>query len=194
VNIRATVAEDLPQILAITNDEILHRTAHFGMIPVTPEQIQQEFAAAAGTHPWFTATDGTRVLGFAKAYPWKPRGAYRWTAEIGVYVVPGQQGKGIGLVVIHRAVAQLADSGDHRLLACVALAGDVALDGAHGHPLIGNPVVLAEGAELTQKTAIRMGGIDAGMTPDLLKHHLLKSQPTRSTARLAQLCKPAMKT
>ena len=74
-----------------------------------------------------------------------------------------EQGKGIGLVVIHRAVAQLSDGGDHRLLAGVALASDVALDGAYWHPLIGNPVVLAEGAELAQKTAIRMGGIDAGM-------------------------------
>ena len=107
---------------------------------------------------------------------------------------PMQQGKCIGLVVIHGPVAQLADSSDHRLLAGVALASDVALDGAYWHPLVGNPVVLAEGAELAQKTAIRMGGIDAGMTPDLLKHHLLNSEPTRSTARVAQLCKPAMET
>ena len=94
---------------------------------------------------------------------------------------PMEQGKGIGLVVVHRAVAQLADSGDHRLLARVALASDVALDCAHWHPLIGNPVVLAERAELAQKTAISMGGIDAGMTPDLQMRPLEsnKAQPVR---------------
>jgi sulfur relay (sulfurtransferase) DsrC/TusE family protein len=48
--------------------------------------------------------------------------------------------------------------------------------------------------ERAKKTAIRMGGIDAGMTPDLLKHHLINREPTRSTARMAQLCKPAMET
>ena len=121
MNIVATVAEDLPQILAITNDEILHRVAHFGMIPVTPEQIQQEFAAAAGTHPWFTATDGARVLGFAKAYPWKPRGAYRWTAEIGVYVVPGQQGKGIGRGLYAKLFPAMEAAGLRTVIAGIAL-------------------------------------------------------------------------
>ncbi len=84
-----------------------------------------------------------------------------------------EQGEGIGLVVVHRAVAQAADSGDHLRLAGIAPAGDVALDRSHRHALVGNAVVLAEAAELAEEAAIGMGGINAGMAPHLLKDHLI---------------------
>ena len=53
----------------------------------------------------------------------------------------------VGLVVVGRREAELADSVDHRLLVGVALAGDVPLDRADRNALVSNAVMLAPGGE-----------------------------------------------
>ena len=83
-------------VLAIINREIATGYANFGIEPMELGQLVGDWRATHRTHPWFVAELDGRVVGYCRAYPWKPREAYRFTVEIGVYVEPGLQGRGIG--------------------------------------------------------------------------------------------------
>ncbi|MGI8428912.1 MAG: arsinothricin resistance N-acetyltransferase ArsN1 family B [Solirubrobacteraceae bacterium] len=48
------------------------------------------------THPWLVAQAGERVVAFAYAAPHRAREAYRWTADVSVYVGPGDRRRGLG--------------------------------------------------------------------------------------------------
>lgn len=59
-----------------------------------------EFAArierTAATHPWLVAERGGEVVGYAYACPHKQRPAYRWAADVSVYVSIAHHGQGVG--------------------------------------------------------------------------------------------------
>ena len=53
------------------------------------------------------ATDGEdEVVGWASIGPWSPRGAYRRTGEVSVYVDPPGRGAGIGRALLTDLVAR----------------------------------------------------------------------------------------
>ena len=47
-------------------------------------------------YPWFVADKGGDVVGFAMASPFQSRCGYAYSAEVTVYVDPGQRGRGVG--------------------------------------------------------------------------------------------------
>jgi L-amino acid N-acyltransferase YncA len=50
----------------------------------------------SATHPWLVAEDGGEVLAYAYACRHRERPAYRWAADVSVYVAAGRHGRGIG--------------------------------------------------------------------------------------------------
>ena len=48
------------------------------------------------THPWLVLEDAGRVVGYAYASQHRPRAAYRWAADVGVYVNPAHHRRGGG--------------------------------------------------------------------------------------------------
>ena len=119
--IREAQQADLDAITEITNHAITRTHAHFATEPTTRDRVERDWRAAAGRYPWLVAADGAEVLGFAKAGPWKSRGAYRWTTEVGVYVHESARGRGIGAALYTRLFAMLEQSGFRTVLAGVAL-------------------------------------------------------------------------
>ncbi|MFI5387321.1 MAG: GNAT family N-acetyltransferase [Fimbriimonadales bacterium] len=118
--IRPVLPEDLPEILDILNREILEGTAHFGTEPMTQADIEREFGQA-DRYPWIAAVENGQVLGFARASPWKSRGAYRRTCEIGVYVRPERHGQGIASRIYEVFIPALRVAGFKTLLGGIAL-------------------------------------------------------------------------
>jgi phosphinothricin acetyltransferase len=118
--VRAASAEDLPQILEILNHEIAEGYAHFGTDPQTFLEIESEFDQA-GNFPWMVAVEEGRIIAFARASRWKPRGGYNQTCEIGVYVRPELQGRGIAKAIYAQFLPELSSRQFHTVLAGVAL-------------------------------------------------------------------------
>ncbi|HVT13034.1 MAG TPA: GNAT family N-acetyltransferase [Fimbriimonadaceae bacterium] len=118
--IRLASPEDLPGILEILNREIREGYAHFSVESVTLAAIEQEFAQA-GNLPWMVADQDCEILGFARANPWKSRGGYRHTCEVGVYVRPEAQGQSVGSRIYEAMIPELKARGFKTLLAGVAL-------------------------------------------------------------------------
>lgn len=120
MTVRRAYHQDLPAIMAIENREILEGQAHFGTVPLTLEQVRTNFEAAGDQYPWFVAEEGD-VIGFARCSPHRARESYRWTVEIGIYVAPDHQGKGVGRSLYERLFATMKEAGVRSILAGIAL-------------------------------------------------------------------------
>ena len=67
------------------------------------------------------ATRRVEVAGWAAIGPWSPRGAYRRTGEVSVYVDEARRGEGIGLRLLRELVERARGTDVRVLLARVAL-------------------------------------------------------------------------
>lgn len=118
----ARIAEkrDLIAIQQILNHEIEHGFAHFGTDPIPLDQLAAEFDGMAAKYPWWVLEDQGQVLAVARTSPWKARGGYAQTVEVGIYVRPDQQGKGIGKALYGPFLRAVEAAGFHTLLAGIA--------------------------------------------------------------------------
>ncbi len=136
--VRPATDADVPSIAEILNHQIAHGDAHFGARAVSPDSVAAELAAAVqgvrfepddpavtppfiARYPWLVALEGDAILGFARAGPWKTREAYARSTEIGVYVVPNHQGRGIGRSLYQNLFPQLRTRGFRTVLAGIGL-------------------------------------------------------------------------
>ncbi|MEM9066678.1 MAG: N-acetyltransferase family protein [Planctomycetota bacterium] len=121
MEIRLTTDGDLPAIRDILNREIAENFAHFGTAPETTESVRAQWAAAPDLVRWVTAHTGSEVMGFARGGPWKRREAYRWSAEVSVYVSPAYHRRGVGRALYARLFDELKRAGYRRLIGGIAL-------------------------------------------------------------------------
>ena len=79
--------------------------------------------------PWLIAEEGGQVVGYAYARPWHSRSAYRFSAEIAVYLAADRTGRGIGSQLYDRLFPILQARGIHAAMGGIALpnAASVAL-------------------------------------------------------------------
>ena len=109
--IRPAAAADFAALAAITNHYIATTAIHFGYQAVTADELGAAWQAATGRYPWLVADDGGAVIGYAKAGEWRARDAYRWTAEIGVYVAVDRRGAGTGRALYAALIEALTAAG-----------------------------------------------------------------------------------
>lgn len=127
LHIRPATEADVPGILTIYNDAILHTTAVYDYEPHTLEMRQSWFAArqtegypilvavnaaAASAATDDAATNDAEILGYAALGPFRAWAAYRYTAESSVYVAAHARGRGIG----QRLLAPLIEAAKARSL------------------------------------------------------------------------------
>jgi phosphinothricin acetyltransferase len=61
----------------------------------------------SASHPWLVAETGGEVLGYAYACQHRERAAYRWAADVSVYVAAGERGQGHGRRLYEELFARL---------------------------------------------------------------------------------------
>jgi phosphinothricin acetyltransferase len=61
----------------------------------------------SATHPWLVAEDGGEVVGYAYACRHMERSAYRWAADVSVYVAANRRGEGLGRSLYERLFVHL---------------------------------------------------------------------------------------
>jgi phosphinothricin acetyltransferase len=71
------------------------------------------------THPWIVAEHGGEVIGFAYAGPHRARRAYRWAADVSVYVDRRFHGQGLGRLLYSSLFELLRRQG--LLVACAGI-------------------------------------------------------------------------
>jgi len=137
LTLRPARVADLPQITAIYALAVLNSAASYEYEPPTLEEITARFTAITGANfPYLVAQDDGRVLGYAYASHFRTRPAYRFMAEDSIYIAPGEQGKGLGTLLLGELLARCEASGFKQMIAVI---GDAAnnLPSARLHSIMG---------------------------------------------------------
>ena len=117
MRIRPARPADLPALLEIYNDAVVHTTASWDLLPWTPVEHAEWYATKAGHgHPVLVADEGGEVVGYAAYGPFRPKAGYAATMEHSVYVRPADQGRGIGRALLEAVVAAARANGVHALI------------------------------------------------------------------------------
>ncbi|MDN6883966.1 N-acetyltransferase family protein [Variovorax sp. CAN2819] len=128
--IRPCREEDVAAITAIYAHHVLHGTGTFETEPPSPAEMATRRAdVLARNLPYLVAEEDGEVLGFAYCNWFKPRPAYRFSAEDSIYVSESARGKGLGAKLL-AALSQAAETAGVRKL--IAVIGDSANAGSIG--------------------------------------------------------------
>jgi phosphinothricin acetyltransferase len=105
----------------------------------SPEGFGERIERMSSTHPWLVAAAGEEVIGFAYACPHRQRAAYRWAADVSVYVAPAHKRRGIGRALYGSLLPLLVRQGLHVACAGITLPNEpsVALHQSFGFTLVG---------------------------------------------------------
>ena len=128
--IRPSRDTDIDAITAIYRHHVLHGTGTFELeAPSSADMASRRADVLAKRLPYLVAEDAGQVLGFASANWFKPRPAYRFSAEDSIYLAPQAQGRGLGRQLLGVLCQQAEQSGVRKLIAVI---GDSANTGSIG--------------------------------------------------------------
>lgn len=129
--IRDATATDAVACAAIYAPYVTDTAISFETEPPTPDEMEQRIAAATRTHAWLVLEEAGRVVGYAYAGPFNPRAAYRWSAQVSVYLEAGRRRRGgDGRALYQALLSRLAERGFRTVLAGMTLPND-ASEGLH---------------------------------------------------------------
>ncbi len=134
--IRASQEADLPEITAIYAHHVLHGTGTFETDPPSVEDMTARRADVLSKGlPYLVAVGDhegqPRILGFAYCSWFKPRPAYRFSAEDSVYVAHGLQSKGVGRALLTELSAAAERAGVRKLIAVIGDSNNSGSVGVH---------------------------------------------------------------
>ncbi len=128
LTIRPSRDEDLDTITAIYARHVLDGTGTFEIVPPSlAEMTARRADVLTKGLPFLVAQDGAQVIGYAYCNWFKPRPAYRFSAEDSIYLATEAQGKGLGKLLLAELMAQAERSGIRKLIAVI---GDSANTGS----------------------------------------------------------------
>lgn len=118
--IRAAGSADADAITRIYRQAVLHGTGTFEIVPPDAAEMAARHAriVAAG-YPFFVAADLDDILGYAYAFAFRDRQAYRFTVEDSVYVRDDAQRRGIGKALLGALLSEAEARGFRQMVAVV---------------------------------------------------------------------------
>ncbi|MBC7920331.1 MAG: N-acetyltransferase [Ferruginibacter sp.] len=116
--VRPATRSDLPAILGIYNEAVLHTTASYDYDPSTLEARTAWFEAhEANQLPVFVADEDGKVCGWSALNAFRPWIGYRFTVENSVYVAADRRGQGIGKLLLPPLIEAARQRGMRVILA-----------------------------------------------------------------------------
>lgn len=140
-SIRPSTDADVAAITAIYTHHVLHGTGTFEIDPPTAQDMGARRADVLTKGlPYLVAEEDGRVLGFAYCTWFKPRPAYRFSAEDSIYLAPEAAGRGLGRQLLAALAGEAEARGVRKLIAVIgdsANAGSVGVHRALGFTQVG---------------------------------------------------------
>jgi L-amino acid N-acyltransferase YncA len=139
--VRRCTEQDMPEVHEIYALEVLEGTASFELEPPSIAEMAARFAAidAAGL-PYLLVEQRGRIAGYAYAGPYRPRPAYRHTAEDSVYVARWARRQGVGRALLEAVIEHATERGMRQMIAIIgdsAHAASIRLHAQAGFRLVG---------------------------------------------------------
>ena len=144
--IRAAREDDLAQIAAIWNHEVLCTDATTDTEPRDPIAQREWFARHTERYPVvvasLTAADAghdDQVVAYGSLSPYRPNPAFARTAEDSVYVARGHRGRGLGCLILVELIRRARMLEHHSIVARITArnAASLRLHARHGFREVG---------------------------------------------------------
>jgi phosphinothricin acetyltransferase len=134
--VRPATTDDLGAVAGIFAFYVSSTVVTFEEDPPAVTHWRRKFGSCAERRlPFLVAEADGMVAGYAYASPWRPKPAYRHTAEDSVYLAPECRGRGLGGLLLDALLAACPPAGVQQVVAVIADTGDpasVALHRARG--------------------------------------------------------------
>jgi L-amino acid N-acyltransferase len=128
IPVRDATEHDLPQILAIYNEIILHTTAVYYYEPHTLEMRKEWFESRKQQgFPVFVAEEDGVILGLSSFGPFRVPTAYQYSVENTVHVSAHARGRGVGKLLMPPLIAAASKMGMHTIIAGIDATNEVSL-------------------------------------------------------------------
>ena len=130
--IRPSQVEDMTAITAIYQHHVLHGTGTFEIEPPTLAEMtaRREDVLGKGL-PYLVLENDGQVIGFAYCNWFKPRPAYRFSAEDSIYLAPSAAGQGWGRMLLAELCQAAEKAGIRKLIAVIGDSANAGSIGVH---------------------------------------------------------------
>ena len=92
----ADPGKDAAACAAIYEPFVTESATSFDEEPPTAAYFTHKIEELSAVYPFLVATEDDEVIGYAYASEYRARAAYRWSAEVSVYIHADHRGKGVG--------------------------------------------------------------------------------------------------
>jgi phosphinothricin acetyltransferase len=121
IKIRPASSSDAGGILAVYGPYCSTSPVSFEIVPPTEEQIRERLERVTAWYPWLVAEIDGEVAGYVYATQHRERAAYRWAAEVAVYVADSHHRRGIGRALYSALFELLLEQGYFQAYAGITL-------------------------------------------------------------------------
>lgn len=95
--------------------------------PPSGREMAERISAALRIHAWVMLETDGRVAGYAYGGPFRSRAAYRWSAEVSVYLERGFERRGGGRALYEALFSRLSERGFRTAVAGMTLPNDASV-------------------------------------------------------------------
>jgi L-amino acid N-acyltransferase YncA len=132
IKIRPSADADIAAITAIYAHHVLTGTGTFEITPPTPEDMaNRRMDVLSKGLPYLVIEDEEGIAGFAYCNWFKPRPAYRFSAEDSIYLAERASGKGWGRMLLLELMAQAERAGVRKFIAVIGDSDNKGSIGVH---------------------------------------------------------------
>jgi phosphinothricin acetyltransferase len=137
--IRIATGEDAADVAAIYAPYVRDTAISFELDPPDEREMRRRIVTTLEGTPWLVCAEGGSVLGYAYGARHHERAAYRWSADVTVYVHESARRRGVGDALYRALLPVLVRQGYRRAYAGITLPnpGSVGLHEAHGFRPVG---------------------------------------------------------
>jgi phosphinothricin acetyltransferase len=111
VDIRTATEDDAEAILAIYAPIVRETAISFEDDVPSVEEMRRRIRERLVTYPWFVAEEGLEIVGYGYAGPLRDRAAYRWSAEVSMYIRDDARHTGVATAIGMRITEALLRMG-----------------------------------------------------------------------------------
>lgn len=101
--------------------------ASFEEWPPDGEELRSRIEIVTRRYPWLVAESDESVVGYAYACQHRERAAYRWAADVAVYIAPGHHRRGVGRALYGALLELLIRQGLQVACAGITLPNDASV-------------------------------------------------------------------